>query len=193
MRVAFYVRVSSDEQMVENQLRDLRAVAESKNWTITKIYADQGLSGAKGREGRPGLDQLMTDVQAGHFDMVAAWSVDRLGRSMRDLINFLVFIQEAKVELYLHKQNLDTSTPSGRLLFGMLGLIAEFERAILIERTNAGLARAKAAGKRLGKAPPTPELLGAVKARYAGGGISAYKIAKEFGLSHRTIWRYLAA
>jgi DNA invertase Pin-like site-specific DNA recombinase len=115
------------------------------------IYEDNGISGAKGRDRRPGLDRLLKDATARRINMVAAWSVDRLGRSMQHLVSFLTDLQAVGCNLYLHQQALDTTTASGRAMFQMCGVFAEFERAMIVERVNAGLARAKANGVRMGR------------------------------------------
>src|SRR5246127_611436 len=151
--VALYLRVSTSEQTVENQQRELEAVAERHGWNVVAVFADAGISGTKGRDKRPGYDSLCHGVARREFDLVAAWSVDRLGRSLQELVAFLGELHAKGVDLYLHAQGLDTSTPAGRALFQMLGVFAEFERAMIRERVNAGLARAKAQGKRLGRPP----------------------------------------
>ena len=150
-RVALYVRVSTDQQTIKNQERELQAVAERHGWQVVAVFKDQGISGAKGRDGRPGLDKLLQAVARKEVNMVAAWSVDRLGRSLQDLVHILQELHAKGVDLFLHQQGLDTSTPSGRAMFQMLGVFAEFERAIIRERVMAGLARAKADGTRLGR------------------------------------------
>jgi DNA invertase Pin-like site-specific DNA recombinase len=114
-------------------------------------YEDAGISGAKGRDKRPGFDRMLKDATIGKFDILAAWSVDRLGRSLQDLIGFLSELHSTGRDLYLHQQAIDTSTPSGRAMFQMLGVFAEFERGMIRERVNAGLARAKAKGVKLGR------------------------------------------
>ena len=140
-KVAIYARVSTDGQTVENQLRDLRAVAKRERWKIVMVFRDDGISGAKGRDQRPGFNDLCKSVTQGKIDMVAAWSVDRLGRSLQDLATFLTELHAKDVDLYLHQQGLDTSTPAGRAMFGMMAVFAEFERAMIQERIKAGLAR----------------------------------------------------
>ena len=151
MRVAIYTRVSTDKQTTENQLRELNAWADRAGHEVVQVFEDAGVSGAKDRTGRPGFDAMLKAAVRREFDMIAAWSVDRLGRSLQDLVGFLEDLKGAKVDLYLHQQALDTSTPSGRALFQMLGVFAEFERAMIRERVAAGLERARAQGKRLGR------------------------------------------
>src|SRR5271168_1932755 len=152
-RVALYLRVSTSEQTVENQRRELEAVAARHGWRVAKTYADEGISGAKGRDKRPAFDALCKGIGRREFDMVAAWSVDRLGRSLQDLVGFLGELHAKGVDLYLHQQGLDTSTPAGRAMFGMLGVFAEFERSMVQARVKAGLERARASGVRLGRRP----------------------------------------
>src|SRR5215472_6453560 len=155
-RVALYVRVSTDGQSVENQERELEAAAKRHGWTVAAVFADQGVSGTK--ESRPGFDKLLLGIQRKDFDLVAAWSVDRLGRSLQHLLGFLGELRAKGVDLYLHQQGVDTSTPAGKALFQMLGVFAEFERAMIVERVHAGLRRAKAQGKRLGRPRVGPEV-----------------------------------
>jgi DNA invertase Pin-like site-specific DNA recombinase len=152
-RVALYVRVSTSEQTTKNQRRELRLVAERHGWQVVNVFEDAGISGAKGRDLRPGLDALMKAVARREIDMLAAWSVDRLGRSLTDLLDVLKELHAKGVDLFLHRQGLDTSTPSGRAMFQMLGVFAEFERSMIRERVLAGLARAKAEGRKLGRRP----------------------------------------
>lgn len=191
-RVALYVRVSTDGQTVENQSRELADVAERHGWNVVQVFADEGVSGAKGRDQRPGFDALCKSVARREVDMVAAWSVDRLGRSLQDLIGFLGELHGKRVDLYLHQQGLDTSTPAGRAMFQMLGVFAEFERAMIRERVNAGLARAKAQGKRLGRPPVADAKADKVRAAKAKG-LSVREIAGKLGLGVGTVHRILAA
>ena len=143
-RAALYVRVSTADrgQTVENQLQPLQEAAGRLGWTVVAIYRDEGISGTRGRDKRPGLDALLKGVARREFDIVAAWSVCRLGRSLPDLIGLLGELRSREIDLYLHQQALDTSTPSGRMLFGMLGVFSEFERAMIRDRVMAGLDRA---------------------------------------------------
>lgn len=144
MRAALYLRVSTDKQQTDNQRLELEAAAAARGWTVVERYADNGISGSKGRDKRPGLDAMLKAAVKRRFDVLMAWSVDRLGRSLPDLIGTMQELASAKVNLFLLQQGLDTTTASGRAMFGMLSVFAEFERAIIVERVNAGLARAKA-------------------------------------------------
>jgi len=147
-QIALYLRVSTAEQTIENQRRELEAVAVRHGWRIVAEFRDDGASGRKGRDTRPGFDRLCRGIARREFDQVAAWSVDRLGRSLRDLVAFLAELHAKDVDLYLHQQGIDTATPAGKAMFQMTGVFAEFERAIIIEHGDADLARAKAEGKR---------------------------------------------
>jgi DNA invertase Pin-like site-specific DNA recombinase len=187
-RVALYVRVSTDGQTVENQVRELKAVSKRHGWRIVETFDDNGISGAKGRDQRPAMRRLVEGIARRDFDMVAAWSVDRLGRSLQDLVGFLGEMHAKGVDLYLHRQGLDTSTPAGRAMFQMLGVFAEFERAMIQERVRAGLARARAQGKRLGRPRVGPKVEAAVRAaRERGKGIR--KIASELKIGVGTVQR----
>ena len=191
-RVALYVRVSTDGQTVENQRRDLKASAKRHGWLIVETFDDNGVSGAKSRDERPAMRRLMEGVARKDFDMVAAWSVDRLGRSLQDLVGFLGELQAKGVDLFLHKQGLDTSTPAGKAMFQMLGVFSEFERAMIQERVRAGLARAKAQGKKLGRPPVAPDVEKAIrKSLAAGNGI--LKTAATVGVGSSTVQRVKAA
>jgi DNA invertase Pin-like site-specific DNA recombinase len=150
-KAAVYLRVSTLDQTTANQERELRAVADRMGIEIAKVYRDHGISGAKGRDKRPDFDRLCKDAARRQFDIVMAWSVDRLGRSLQDLVGFLSEIHALKVDLYLHQQGLDTTTPAGKAMFQMMGVFAEFERAIIQERVRAGLRRAKETGTKTGK------------------------------------------
>ena len=185
---ALYLRVSTGEQTVENQRRDLEAAAKRHGWRIAAVFEDRGVSGAKGRDKRPGLDRLLKGVARREFDLVAAWSVDRLGRSLRDLLDTLAELHAKGVDLYLHRQALDTSTPAGKAMFGMLGVFADFERSLITERTLAGQARARAAGKRFGR-PRIPQAkVDAVRASLlTGRGICA--TARLVGVGVGTVQR----
>ena len=156
-RAAIYLRVSTTDQHTSNQEAELRMAAERAGWEVVKVYRDHGISGAKGRDKRPAFDALHRDAAKRQFDVVMAWNVDRLGRSLQDLIGFLSELHAFKVDLFLHQQGLDTTTPAGKAMFQMLGVFAEFERSIIQERVRAGLMRARREGKRLGRPPIAPE------------------------------------
>ncbi|MEO7861115.1 MAG: recombinase family protein [Nitrospirales bacterium] len=191
-RVALYARVSTDGQSVENQLRELEAVAVKEGWEVVERFVDKGYSGAKGRDGRPAFDKLCKGIVRREFELVAAWSVDRLGRSLQHLVTFLNELHSKQANLYLHKQGIDTTTPGGRLLFQMLGVFAEFERAMIVERVNAGLKRARAEGKVLGR----PRVSASVEAKVLalrGSGQGMRSIARELGIGNCTVQRIVNA
>jgi DNA invertase Pin-like site-specific DNA recombinase len=130
-KAALYVRVSTPDQTVENQVAELERVAEFRGWHIVSRYSDLGISGAKGREQRPGLDAMLKDAVQGRFEVVMCWSLDRLGRSLIDLLQSVEHLHSVGVDLYLMQQHVDTTTPAGKLLFHITGAFAEFERATL--------------------------------------------------------------
>lgn len=189
-RAALYLRVSTGEQTTENQRLELEAVAKRAGWQVVEVYEDHAISGAKGRDKRPAFDQLLKDAARREFDVVAAWSVDRLGRSLQDLVGFLDELHSLRVDLYLHQQGIDTTTPTGKAMFQMCGVFAEFERAMIRERINAGLARAKANGKRLGRPSVGARVEEAIRAARADGK-GKRKIAKELGVGVGTVMRVL--
>lgn len=161
-RVAIYARVSTADrnQTVENQLRDIQAVALRQDWVIVATFTDEGISGAKGRDKRPGFDALLKGVARKDFDLIASWSICRLGRSLPDLVSFLGDVQAKGVDLYVHTQGLDTSTPSGAMMFQMLSVFSSYERAMIRERVMAGLRRTD---KKSGRKPMPEDRLAAIK------------------------------
>jgi DNA invertase Pin-like site-specific DNA recombinase len=151
LRVAIYSRVSTLDQSSENQTSFLADIAARNGWNLVGLYVDEGVSGAKGRDKRPEFDRLCKDMVRRKFDLVMVWDVSRLGRSLQHLVEFLNDVQAIGCDLYIHQQGLDTSTPSGRMMFQMVGVFAEFERSMISERVKLGLRRAKASGKKLGQ------------------------------------------
>jgi len=188
MKVAIYARVSTNEQTTENQVRELREWADRAGHEVVTIYDDNGVSGAKGREYRKEFDQLLKAAIRREFDLVAAWSVDRLSRSLQDLVGFLTELHGAGVDLYLHQQALDTTTPSGKAMFQMMGVFAEFERSMISERVKSGLARTKAKGTKLGRPKSSPKTEAQIlKLRSKGKGMLA--IGKELGVGTSVVQR----
>jgi DNA invertase Pin-like site-specific DNA recombinase len=188
-RVAIYTRVSTGAQTTENQLRELRAVAERLGHQVVAEYADNGISGAKGRDQRPGLNSLLEGVTRRDFDKVMAWSVDRLGRSLPHLLAFMGELKAKGVDLYLHQQSLDTSTPAGKAMFQMLGVFSEFEREIIRERVLSGLERAKAQGKKLGRPRRDDAKRLAAIRKLRTQGIGILKIARQLGIGVSVVQR----
>jgi DNA invertase Pin-like site-specific DNA recombinase len=157
-KAALYLRVSTVDQTTANQERELRDVAARMGCEVVKVYKDHGISGAKGRDGRPAFDALCKAAAPREFGLIMAWSVDRLGRSLQDLVGFLSEIHALRVDLYLHQQGLDTTTPAGKAMFQMMGVFAEFERAMIAERVRAGMARARESGTKTGNAIGRPRI-----------------------------------
>jgi DNA invertase Pin-like site-specific DNA recombinase len=195
-RAALYVRVSTDRQTVENQIAKLTEVANSRGWQVVGTFNDAGISGAKSRKDRPGLDDMLKQAQRGAFDVVMAWSIDRVGRSLIDLLGTIQHLEACHVDLYLDQQAIDTTTPSGKLMFQVTGAFAEFERSMIRESVHAGLKRAVANGKTLGRRPVENEPDGAAKAKRArkmlAAGTGINKVAKAVGLSNGTVVRVKA-
>src|ERR1700726_4201430 len=189
-RIAIYLRVSTSKQETSNRRRELEAVAARSGWEIVRVFEDAGISGAKGRDERPGLDALLKAVNAKEFDMVATWSVDRLGRSLTDLLSILQCLRDKGVDLFLHQQGLDTSTTAGKAMFQMLGVFAEFERGIIRERVNAGLARAKAKGMKLGRRPVKASIEARIRELKAEG-MGILKIGRTIGVGTSVVQRVL--
>jgi DNA invertase Pin-like site-specific DNA recombinase len=187
-RAALYLRVSTIDQTTANQERELRQVAERAGWEIVKVYKDHGISGSKGRDKRPAFDALHKAATRREIDIVMAWSVDRLGRSLQDLVAFLSEIHAAGVDLFLHQQGLDTTRPAGKALFQMMGVFSEFERSMIQERVRAGLRRAKDDGKKLGRPRIARQLeeriLAALKA-----GETIRGVADKFDVNPSTVQR----
>lgn len=188
-RVGIYLRVSTDQQTTENQRRVLLEVAERSGWEVVAIFEDQGISGAKGRDQRPGFDALLKAVARSEIQMVVAWSVDRLSRSLSDLVAFLSDLQAKGCDLYLHQQAIDTSTPSGRMLFQLLGVFAEFERSMIGSRVRAGQARARARGVTFGRPTLGRDRVARVEQALARGDLSIRQIAKQTKVSTATVQR----
>jgi DNA invertase Pin-like site-specific DNA recombinase len=191
--VAIYARVSTKGQTLDNQLAELRAACERNGWKLVRVFTDLGVSGSKGRSHRGGLDALLKAVVRREIDQVCVWSIDRLGRSLRDLINVLDELRQKGCELYVHKQAIDTNTPSGKMLFQMLGVFAEFEREIIRERILAGQQRARAQGKRIGRRSVIDESLQARAVRLKSNGLSLRKIGERLNVSAATVLKAIAA
>ena len=190
-RAVLYLRVSTVDQTTANQERELREIAGRSGLEVVKVYKDHGISGAKGHDKRPAFDALCRDATKRQFDVVMAWSVDRLGRSLQDLVGFLSELRALGVDLFLHQQGLDTTTPGGKAMFQMMGVFAEFERSMIQERVRSGLARARSEGKQLGRPRIAPELekriLDALNKPGRTEGVR--KIAARFGVDPSTVQR----
>jgi DNA invertase Pin-like site-specific DNA recombinase len=187
-RAALYVRVSTDKQTVENQIAALTKIAKARGWQVVETYSDAGISGAKGRKDRPGLDQMLKDAQRHRFDVVMSWAIDRLGRSLIDLLGTIQHLDECGVDLYLDQQQLDTTTPMGKLMFQVTGAFAEFERSLIKQRIHAGLRRAITAGKTLGRPLNNPDALDQARTMLSEG-VGINRVAKAAGISNSTASR----
>ena len=178
-RVALYARVSTKDQNCDMQLADLRRMAEARKVEIVKEYVDHGVSGAT--ESRPALDELMQDARRGHFDPIFCWRFDRFARSLRHLVTALEEFEALGIRWVSHQENIDTTTPSGRVLFSVIGAMAAFERDIARERINAGLRRARDRGVKLGRPRVVVDVTRARSLREQGYSYRA--IAAELGVS----------
>jgi len=183
MRAAIYARVSTFDQEPENQLAELRRYAAARAWTATE-HVDRGISGAKDR--RPALDRLLVDARRRRFDVLVVWRLDRLGRNLRHLITLLEELQALGVAFVSLGEGIDATTPAGKLQMHILGAIAEFERARIAERVRAGLQRARAQGKRLGRPRKVPTSIAIPR-----GSVRA--AARAWGVSKSTAARWIAA
>ena len=193
-RAALYLRVSTDRQTTDNQRIELAAIAERRGWEVVGTYEDNGISGAKGRDERPALDRMLKDAQRRRFDVVMVKAMDRLGRSLIDLLATMEHLKAAGVDLYIDRQNIDTTMPMGKLLFQVTGAFAEFEREMIRSRIKAGLERARKYGTKSGRPIGRPKMPDArrraiIEARARGLSIRA--IAKELGASTATVQKVL--
>jgi len=188
MRVAIYARVSTlIGQSPEMQLAELREYASRRGWEVFAEYVDNGVSGAK--ESRPELNRLMADAHRRHFDVVLCWKVDRFGRSLKHLVNSLADLDSYGIAFVSLRDNLDLSTPSGRLMFQIIGAMAEFERSLIQERVRAGLRNAKLKGKILGRPPLALDCSRIVRLRASGASIRT--ISAQLGVSASTVHKTL--
>ena len=193
MKAVLYARVSTTHQTVENQLLELRAAAQRLGYTIAAELSDHAVSGGKGRHDRPAFNRLHQMIQRREMDVVMSWSIDRLGRSIQDLVSFMKEVEGAGVGLYIHRQAINTATPAGRMIFGIFSSLGEYERELIRERIHAGLARAKSEGRKLGRPTNVDE---AVKARVIlmrSQGLSFHKIAKTLRIGVGTTSKILMA
>jgi DNA invertase Pin-like site-specific DNA recombinase len=196
IRAALYARVSTDRQSTENQLGELREIADRLSWEVVGEFVDHGVSGSKGPKDRPKLAAILKGVARGDFEIVAAWSVDRLGRSLIDLVSMLQELHSTGVDLYLHQQGINTRTPAGKALFGMMGVFAEFERGMIQERVRAGLAKAKVSGTRSGLPIGRPSVTSDVEQQIRelrAQGLGMVRIAKQLGRGVSVVQRVLRA
>lgn len=187
-RAAMYLRVSTDQQTTENQRRVLAEAAERRGWTITATYEDAGISGAKGRDKRPGFDAMLKDATRRRFDVLMFWSIDRLGRSTAAVAGALAELDAAGVAIYADKEAMDATTPHGKAMLQMAAVFAELERGMIRERVIAGLDRAKAQGRQLGRPKVADSTESAIRERLAAG-TGMLKVARELGIGTGTVQR----
>ncbi len=185
MRVAIYSRVSTLEQTTAAQLDELRSFSGHRGWEIVAEYTDEGVSGKQ--ESRPGLDRLMADARRRRFDCVLVYRYDRFARSLRQLVNALAEFDALGISFISLHEGIDTSTPNGRLVFGIFASIAEFERSLIAERVRSGMAAAKRRGVRLGRKPVHVDVAEIQRLRIAG--VSFARIARQTGISVGTCFR----
>ena len=191
-RCAIYSRVSTSNQTTLNQVSELRKIAELKGFTIVQEFEDV-VSGAKGRDDRKGFDNLIKGAVRKDFDMILVWSVDRLGRSLQDLVSFLNEIHSVNCDLYIHQSGIDSSTPAGKMMFQMCGVFAEFERGMIRERVLAGQKRAKEQGKHIGRPSNLNEGLMTSIKYMRGQGMGIQRISKELKVGVGTIYKVMEA
>lgn len=187
-RVAIYTRVSTGDQTTDSQTHALKEVAEKSGWEVIHIFEDRAVSGSVSRTSRPAFKALLEACTRREIDIIACWSIDRLGRSLQDLVGFLQDIDSLGVDLYMHRQAIDTSTPSGKLLFHVCGVFAEFERSIISERVRAGLDKARAKGKRLGRPKVSRDKEAEIRTMLEDG-VGILKTAKTLGVGSGTVQR----
>ena len=188
-KVVVYGRVSTNDQTTENQLIKLKEIISTNDWDLIDVYVDEGISGSKGREKRPEFDRLCKDMVRRKFNRIMVWDVSRLGRSLQHLVEFLNEVISVNCNLYIHQSGLDTSTPSGRMMFQMVGVFSEFERSMISERVKLGLLRVQKNGKKLGRPNKiTDEIKTEVK-YLLDQGFSYTKIQEQTGVPPSTISR----
>jgi DNA invertase Pin-like site-specific DNA recombinase len=192
LKAAIYARVSTRDQTTENQLISLREVAARSNWSVCREFIDHGISGMKPPSQRPALKNMLLSINRREFDIVMAWDVSRIGRSLQELVGILQIIHGKQIDLFLYQQGIDTSTPVGKMMFQMCGVFAEFEREILRERVMSGLSRAKSQGKKLGRpsniSPGTRSAVNHLRNDLNWG---VQRIAKELRIGVETVYTFL--
>mgnify|MGYP002682639673 FL=1 len=183
-RIAIYARVSTDRQSTESQLNALREYAGKRAWAISKEYIDEGYTGSNTK--RPAFNAMMADARKRKFDVLLVYKLDRLSRSLKDLITTLDDLKSMGIDFISYDNGLDTTTPTGRLIFNVVGAVAEFEKDIIRERVRAGLENAKRKGKRLGRPPVSSHLVDEAK-KLRSEGMSFRQIGKQLGIPESTV------
>lgn len=190
-KVVIYSRVSTTQQTTENQLSVLKEVCERFNYHIVDTYIDEGVSGSKGREHRKEFDRMCKDMVRGKFHRILVWDISRLGRSLTHLVEFLNEVHSIGVHLYIHQSGIDTSTPTGKMMFQMIGVFSEFEREMIRERVKVGLQRVKSQGKKLGRPKSLTEDVVWNVWKLKDEGLSNRKISSELNISHVSVGNVL--
>jgi DNA invertase Pin-like site-specific DNA recombinase len=194
-KVVIYGRTSTNKQQVENQLNQLREVSNKNDWEIVDEYIDQGYSGSLGRDKRPSFDRLLKDSVRGKFDVILVWDISRLGRSLQDLISFLNDVQSKNIDLYIHRQGIDTTTPTGKMMFQMIGIFSEFERDLIRDRVRSGMENAKKNGTKSGRSIGRPSNVNdstrSTIIELLDRGLSKTKISKTLGIGVGTLYKLI--
>ena len=191
-RVAIYARVSTDKQQTSNQVLVLKEIADRSGYNIIQIYEDKGISGSKGREDRPALNQRMKDATHRKFDMVMCWSIDRLGRSISHLIEIMNELNGLKIDMFFSQQSIDTTQSSGRMLFSIMGAIGEFEKSLIKERVLAGLDRARKNGTKLGRPSNMTDGLKSAILILKDKGLGVRETCRKLGIGCATYYKVVA-
>lgn len=192
VRVAIYARVSTGDQSCESQTHALRLAADRHGWQIVETFTDEGFSGAAGREKRPAYDALLKGIARKDFDKVLVWNIDRLARSMTELLKVLGELKAKGVGLYIDQLAIDTATPAGELLFNIAGAMAQFERQLIQSRVKAGIARARAKGVKLGRKRIDDAKVTAKVRKLRADGMGIVRIGKAVGIGTSTVQRLLS-
>lgn len=185
IRVAIYARCSTDQQDPTLQLRELHEYCDRRGWSVVGEFVDTGVSGAT--DSRPELNRLMADAYQRRFDVVLVWKFDRFARSVSHLLRALETFRSLGIEFCSYSEQLDTTTPAGKMVFTVLGTVAELERSLITERVRAGIRNARAKGKRLGR--PSARVSGMEIRSLLSAGFSMSAVAEKLGVSTATVWR----
>ena len=192
-KVAIYGRVSTLGQTSENQTLILNEIINRNGWDLIDTYNDDGISGSKGRDKRPEFDRMCKDMIRRKFNRILVWDISRLGRSLQHLVEFLNDVQSVECNLYIHQSGLDTSTPSGRMMFQMVGVFSEFERSMISERVKLGLQRVVSKGGTLGRRKTVTDNMKSHIMELRKEGLSLSEIAKNVGISRMSVHRVVAS
>jgi len=190
-RVVIYVRVSTKNQNYENQLIVLNELVEKRDWDLKDVYIDNGISGGKGRDKRVEFDRMCKDMVKGKFDRILVWDISRLGRSLKDLVEFLNEVNSVNCDLLIYQQSLDTNSVSGRMLFNMIGVFSEFEREMISERVKLGLERVKEKGVKLGRKKKNFEEIKSKIIKLKNDGLNITNISKELQIHRNLIYKLI--